>query len=137
MLRGTYVDVLVFFCFKQKTAYEMRISDWSSDVCSSDLKTILFFHGNGDNMIGAIEATREPGAAGHGLMLVEYRGYGGNPGSPGEAGLYRGGEAATRWLGEAGAAAGDVVIVCHSCGSGPASDLGRRHDFRALVLASG
>src|SRR3546814_3995714 len=30
--------VLVFFFFKQKTAYEMRISDWSSDVCSSDLR---------------------------------------------------------------------------------------------------
>src|SRR3546814_2869919 len=29
----------VFFFFKQKTAYEMRISDWSSDVCSSDLVT--------------------------------------------------------------------------------------------------
>src|SRR3546814_4107469 len=29
----------VFFFFKQKTAYEMRISDWSSDVCSSDLST--------------------------------------------------------------------------------------------------
>src|SRR3546814_8970932 len=29
--------VLYFFFFKQKTAYEMRISDWSSDVCSSDL----------------------------------------------------------------------------------------------------
>src|SRR3546814_6884530 len=28
---------LCFFFFKQKTAYEMRISDWSSDVCSSDL----------------------------------------------------------------------------------------------------
>src|SRR3546814_17064747 len=28
---------VVFFFFKQKTAYEMRISDWSSDVCSSDL----------------------------------------------------------------------------------------------------
>src|SRR3546814_7210411 len=28
-----------FFFFKQKTAYEMRISDWSSDVCSSDLPT--------------------------------------------------------------------------------------------------
>src|SRR3546814_8731063 len=28
---------LYFFVFKQKTAYEMRISDWSSDVCSSDL----------------------------------------------------------------------------------------------------
>src|SRR3546814_1518825 len=29
--------MLFFYCFKQKTAYEMRISDWSSDVCSSDL----------------------------------------------------------------------------------------------------
>src|SRR3546814_2017767 len=29
---------MFFFFFKQKTAYEMRISDWSSDVCSSDLK---------------------------------------------------------------------------------------------------
>src|SRR3546814_3530617 len=31
----------VFFCFKQKTAYELRISDWSSDVCSSDLFLML------------------------------------------------------------------------------------------------
>src|SRR3546814_3228435 len=30
-----------FFFFKQKTAYEMRISDWSSDVCSSDLHLVL------------------------------------------------------------------------------------------------
>src|SRR3546814_2759378 len=31
------VASVLFFFFKQKTAYEMRISDWSSDVCSSDL----------------------------------------------------------------------------------------------------
>src|SRR3546814_8421950 len=33
--------VFSFFFFKQKTAYEMRISDWSSDVCSSDLTHFL------------------------------------------------------------------------------------------------
>src|SRR3546814_2785802 len=33
--------MLLFFFFKQKTAYEMRISDWSSDVCSSDLDPAL------------------------------------------------------------------------------------------------
>src|SRR3546814_1421421 len=33
--------MLFFFFFKQKTAYEMRISDWSSDVCSSDLHHVL------------------------------------------------------------------------------------------------
>src|SRR3546814_10659610 len=33
--------ITLFFFFKQKTAYEMRISDWSSDVCSSDLKVVV------------------------------------------------------------------------------------------------
>src|SRR3546814_6515040 len=33
----------MFFFFKQKTAYEMRISDWSSDVCSSDLYMAAFY----------------------------------------------------------------------------------------------
>src|SRR3546814_3519438 len=35
--------VLFFIFFMQKTAYEMRISDWSSDVCSSDLIAAVFF----------------------------------------------------------------------------------------------
>src|SRR3546814_6347712 len=40
-----------FFFFKQKTAYEVRISDWSSDVCSSDLK-------HGERPADGIAATR-------------------------------------------------------------------------------
>src|SRR3546814_1896004 len=40
-LSGTTYCTLWFFFFKQKTAYEMRISDWSSDVCSSDLKRVF------------------------------------------------------------------------------------------------
>src|SRR3546814_925083 len=39
LMSVVYVFYFVFFFFKQKTAYEMRISDWSSDVCSSDLRT--------------------------------------------------------------------------------------------------
>src|SRR3546814_4684000 len=35
-----YWTLHMFFFFKQKTAYEMRISDWSSDVCSSDLQLL-------------------------------------------------------------------------------------------------
>src|SRR3546814_14390824 len=34
--------MFISFFFKQKTAYEMRISDWSSDVCSSDLQRLVF-----------------------------------------------------------------------------------------------
>src|SRR3546814_10849520 len=37
LYRNMMLPMCGFFFFKQKTAYEMRISDWSSDVCSSDL----------------------------------------------------------------------------------------------------
>src|SRR3546814_8507610 len=35
-----YICIVMFVFFKQKTAYEMRISDWSSDVCFSDLQLV-------------------------------------------------------------------------------------------------
>src|SRR3546814_8135883 len=54
----------MFFFFKQKTAYEMRISDWSSDVCSSDL--VMPIH----------EAAARYRAAGVPLVVVAGRDYG-------------------------------------------------------------
>src|SRR3546814_12744693 len=42
---------VVFLFFKQKTAYEMRISDWSSDVCSSDLGAIFGAYGEANATI--------------------------------------------------------------------------------------
>src|SRR3546814_8520812 len=51
------VVVVGFFFFKQKTAYEMRISDWSSDVCSSDLRIADLLAGLG---LPAATAQRRP-----------------------------------------------------------------------------
>src|SRR3546814_2111165 len=46
--------VIFFFFFKQKTAYEMRISDWSSDVCSSDLcRSVLVVQARGEQRGGS------------------------------------------------------------------------------------
>src|SRR3546814_8726064 len=53
------IYLFFFFFFKQKTAYEMRISDWSSDVCSSDLQDLAAIEqvhqptGGGDQHIDA------------------------------------------------------------------------------------
>src|SRR3546814_1213888 len=47
-----YLICCLFFFFKQKTAYEMRISDWSSDVCSSDLNL------DGQRVAQAVECLR-------------------------------------------------------------------------------
>src|SRR3546814_4148386 len=41
----TRLGLFFFFFFKHKTAYEMRISDWSSDVCSSDLREVTMLLG--------------------------------------------------------------------------------------------
>src|SRR3546814_2662021 len=51
----TMYHAVCFFFFKQKTAYEMRISDWSSDVCSSDLTgaSISLPHGVTNFTVGA------------------------------------------------------------------------------------
>src|SRR3546814_16645460 len=48
---------MYFFVFKQKTAYEMRISDWSSDVCSSDL-SLKYYH----ELLAQLRAGKEPEA---------------------------------------------------------------------------
>src|SRR3546814_10861177 len=61
---------MCFFFFMQKTAYDMRISDWSSDVCSSDLRVGRTRHAvqspHGDAHIRAIgTGTHRPGGAPH------------------------------------------------------------------------
>jgi uncharacterized protein len=100
-------------------------------------RTLLFFHGNGDSIAGADAATRMLTDAGYGALLVEYRGYGGNPGSPSEEGIYLDGEAAIKWLAGKGIAPDQIVIIGNSIGSGPATEMALRHRPAGLVLVSG
>src|SRR3546814_4479095 len=61
--------MFLFFFFKQKTAYEMRISDWSSDVCSSDLHPGVLPGRHGTAVVGARPAARG-GCAGAAARLT-------------------------------------------------------------------
>lgn len=99
--------------------------------------TIAFFHGNGDSLAGAETATRGLATAGYGVLLVEYRGYAGNPGRPGEQGLYRDGRAALAWLGQHGIAPSHIVVMGNSLGSGVATALAAEAPIAGLVLVSG
>ncbi|MCW4462212.1 alpha/beta hydrolase [Sphingomonas sp. BT-65] len=101
------------------------------------LPVIVFFHGNGDSLAGADRATERLDAAGYGRLLVEYRGYGANPGSPSEAGLYRDGRAALAWLAAQGVGRERIVLIGNSLGSGVAVQLASEEKVAALVLVSG
>src|SRR3546814_9941217 len=69
----------MFFFFKQKTAYEMRISDWSSDVCSSDLFLMVFLIQNSQNRDAAAmqakldELIRTLDGARNGFIGIEHK----------------------------------------------------------------
>src|SRR3546814_3788372 len=57
-----FIGFFMIFFFKQKTAYEMRISDWSSDVCSSDLLGHLVHATNSFTALALPSAGCGPGA---------------------------------------------------------------------------
>lgn len=101
-----------------------------------DKPTIIFFHGNGDSLPGAAEATKRLAKAGYGILLADYRGYGENPGEPTEAGLMRDGRAALAFVRQQGIEPERLVIMGASLGTGIATQLATEQSPAALVLVS-
>src|SRR3546814_6218233 len=85
--------MLLFFFFKQKTAYEMRISDWSSDVCASALQREAASSGRGDRRfhmgISLRDAIRRPASAAPGTEHCALRRRGSHDYARRSASLYR------------------------------------------------
>ena len=100
-------------------------------------RVLVFFHGNGDGWDGAALANRLLAEAGYGVLLAEYRGYGANPGEPGEAGFYADGRAALAWLNAIGVRPNQIVLIGHSIGSGTATQLASEIKPAGLILISG
>ena len=100
-------------------------------------RTVIFFHGNGDSLAGALAATQALAAAGYGVLLPEYRGYGGNQGRPSEAGLYDDARAATAFLRQNGVPRDQTVAIGNSLGSGPATQIATEEHLAGLIIVSG
>lgn len=98
--------------------------------------TILYLHGNAGNIGGRMSLGREFMDAGLGLLLLEYRGYGGNKGSPTEQGLYEDARTAMRFLHEQGIQNENIALYGESLGSGVATKLGVEYPVCAVILQS-
>ena len=95
---------------------------------------IAYFHGNGGHIGYRAERLLRFSREGFGVLMAEYRGYGGNPGTPSEAGFYADGRAALAFLDREGVAADRVVLYGESLGSGVAVALTVQHEIAALIL---
>ncbi|NNG05007.1 MAG: alpha/beta fold hydrolase, partial [Inquilinus sp.] len=100
------------------------------------LPTIVYFHGNAGHhghRAGLIQPYHD---AGYGVLLASYRGYGGNPGSPAEAGLYTDGRAALDWLAANRVPPSRTVLYGESLGTGVAVQMAVERPVAAIVLQS-
>ena len=96
--------------------------------------TLAMVHGNAGNIGPRAPKMASFVAAGFGVLLVEYRGYGGNPGRPTEQGLKTDGAAALAWLRDRGVPPDRTVLYGESLGSGVAVFLATQHPVAAVVL---
>jgi len=95
---------------------------------------IAYFHGNGGHIGYRTERLRRFARDGYGVLLAEYRGYAGNPGTPCETGLYTDAQAAIDFLDHQAIASNRIVLWGESLGSGLAVYLAARHAVAGVIL---
>jgi fermentation-respiration switch protein FrsA (DUF1100 family) len=111
------------------------ITGWYAPAASPDQVTVVFYHGNSGSIAGRAGKARALLDAGFGVLLVGYRGFGGNPGSPSEAGLVQDGRAALHWLIGRGMPHSRVVLYGESLGTGIAVRMATElEDLAGVVL---
>jgi fermentation-respiration switch protein FrsA (DUF1100 family) len=99
--------------------------------------TILYSHGNGEDLYCDLPFLREYRDAGFNVLGYDYRGYGHSEGKPSEAGLYRDIEAAyAHLIGPLKIAPGQIIVMGHSLGGGPSAHLAATRPVGGLILES-
>jgi len=111
----------------------LTLTAWYAPA-SPGQRTIVYFHGNAGTLGDRHDRVLSYLERGFGVLLVGYRGYGGNPGEPTEAGLYDDGRAHLDWLARQGVPADEVVLYGESLGAAIATQLATERKAAALVL---
>ncbi|ADD43678.1 alpha/beta hydrolase [Stackebrandtia nassauensis] len=121
-----------------RTSDDLKLAAWQFAPTGADRKTaVLVANGNGGNRLNRIGLAEALTAKGFTVLVFDYRGYGGNPGSPDEDGLYADAKAALDHLtGPAGFDTDRIVYFGESLGCGVVSKLALDHPPAAMVLRS-
>jgi uncharacterized protein len=117
------------------TADSLHLLAWYRAPPSSNPGlALVYFHGNAGHIGHRGDRVRPYLDAGYGVLLVEYRGFGGNPGQPSETGLYADAQAAVDFLGQRGIPPSRMIFYGESLGTGVAVEMATTRGCAALVL---
>ena len=122
------------------TADGLKLEGWYFAPQDRDKPVIVNFHGNAWNIAERLPKMAGFIRAGYGVLLAEYRGYGGNPGKPTEEGLYVDARAYLKWLREMeGVSPAHIIFYGESLGTGVALQMAaeqsqRKEPVSAVVL---
>jgi fermentation-respiration switch protein FrsA (DUF1100 family) len=120
-----------------ETSDGLRLGAWYVPPRQPDAMTVLVANGNAGNRASRAPLAQALSDRGFGVLLFDYRGYGGNPGSPSEAGLALDARAAYDYLvDEAGVPARELVYFGESLGGGVVTALAVERPPAAIVLRS-
>lgn len=111
----------------------LRLNAWYAPPKDNGA-VVLFLHGNAGNLALPAAKLQDYLQAGHGVLAIDWRGYGKSEGLPSEEGLYADGRAGLAFLKEKGVGFERVVLHGESLGSGVATKLASENRFAGIVL---
>ena len=116
-----------------KTQDGLDLEGWYFEASDKQKPVIVYFHGNAGHFANRLFKVIHYINEGYGILLAEYRGYGGNPGQPSEQGFYQDGRAYMDWLHNE--ITGDnIILYGESIGSGAAVQMATEYDVNGLIL---
>ena len=116
------------------TEDNINLLAWYHKKDLKNFKTILYFHGNAGSLENRIHKLNHFKNMNVNFLIIAWRGFSGNEGSPSEEGLYKDGKSALKWLLEKGVVEKNIVIYGESLGTGVATHLSQNKNFAGVIL---
>ncbi len=115
---------------------KIKLRSWLINKDFKKYKTLIFLHGNAGNLSNRIHKLNELNKLRINILLISWRGFSGNNGSPTEKNLYEDAEKAIKWLNEQGVKNSQIILYGESLGTGVVVEIGKKNIFNSIILES-
>ena len=116
------------------TIDNINLLGWFHKKDLNKFKTIIYFHGNAGTLDNRIYKLNHFMDMEVNFLIIAWRGFSGNQGSPSEKGLYIDGRSAVNWVLKQGVIEEDIILYGESLGTGIATEIAQHRNFAGVIL---